>query len=153
MGSATSGPITANPAGGFDWTFEASFPWEALQETPADILARDGIFGFGVAYNDDDDACDVTPSTCGPPPGTTCGTSPKRSRTFSSSTHRRPWPVTTTAMGSRCGRLRGVAQTRVRTVATQPATTPGAELWQHVGAGAGSAEPLLLNRPHSGCCS
>jgi hypothetical protein len=55
MGSATSGPITANPAGGFDWEFEASFPWEALEETPADILARDGIFGFGVAYNDDDD--------------------------------------------------------------------------------------------------
>jgi hypothetical protein len=54
-GNATSGPITANPAGGFDWTFEASFPWEALEETPADILARDGIFGFGVAYNDDDD--------------------------------------------------------------------------------------------------
>jgi hypothetical protein len=55
MGSATSGPVTANPAGGSDWTFEASFPWEALQETTADILARDGIFGFGVAYNDDDD--------------------------------------------------------------------------------------------------
>jgi hypothetical protein len=57
MGSATSGPITANPAGGFDWSFEASFPWEALEETPADILAapRNGIFGFGVAYNDDDD--------------------------------------------------------------------------------------------------
>jgi hypothetical protein len=55
MGSATSGPITPNPAGGFDWTFEASFPWEALDETPADILARNGIFGFGVAYNDDDD--------------------------------------------------------------------------------------------------
>jgi hypothetical protein len=55
MGSATSGPITENSAGGFDWTFEASFPWEALEETPADILARDGIFGFGVAYNDDDD--------------------------------------------------------------------------------------------------
>jgi hypothetical protein len=55
MGQATSGPVTMNPAGGFDWTFEASFPWEALEETPADILARDGIFGFGVAYNDDDD--------------------------------------------------------------------------------------------------
>jgi hypothetical protein len=55
QGMATSGPITANPAGGFDWTFEASFPWEALEETPADILARDGIFGLGVAYNDDDD--------------------------------------------------------------------------------------------------
>jgi hypothetical protein len=55
MGSATSGPITMNPAGGFDWSFEASFPWEALEETPADILARDGIFGLGVAYNDDDD--------------------------------------------------------------------------------------------------
>jgi len=55
MGSATSGPITANPAGGFDWAFEASFPWEALEETTADILARDGIFGFGVAYNEDDD--------------------------------------------------------------------------------------------------
>jgi hypothetical protein len=56
QGSATSGPVTANPAGGFDWTFEASFPWEALEETPADILAapRNGIFGFGVAYNDDD---------------------------------------------------------------------------------------------------
>jgi hypothetical protein len=55
MGQATSSPVTENPAGGFDWTFEASFPWEALEETPADILARDGIFGFGVAYNDDDD--------------------------------------------------------------------------------------------------
>jgi hypothetical protein len=55
MGSATSGSITPNPAGGFDWSFEASFPWEALEETPADILARNGIFGFGVAYNDDDD--------------------------------------------------------------------------------------------------
>jgi hypothetical protein len=55
MGKATSGPITANPAGGFDWEFEASFPWEALEETPADILARDGIFGLGIAYNDDDD--------------------------------------------------------------------------------------------------
>ena len=55
MGSATSSPVTANPAGGFDWSFEAAFPWEALEETPADILARDGIFGFGVAYNDDDD--------------------------------------------------------------------------------------------------
>jgi hypothetical protein len=57
MGSATSSPVTANPAGGFDWSFEASFPWEALEETPADILAapRNGIFGFGVAYNDDDD--------------------------------------------------------------------------------------------------
>jgi hypothetical protein len=58
MGSATSGPITENPAGGFDWTFEASFPWEALEETPADILARNGIFGFGVQYNDDDDRGD-----------------------------------------------------------------------------------------------
>jgi hypothetical protein len=57
MGRSTSSPVTANPAGGFDWTFEASFPWEALEETPADILAapRNGIFGFGVAYNDDDD--------------------------------------------------------------------------------------------------
>ena len=55
QGSATSGPITVNPAGGSDWTFEASFPWAALQETTTDILARDGIFGFGVAYNDDDD--------------------------------------------------------------------------------------------------
>ena len=54
MGHATSGPVTANPAGGFDWTFEASFPWEALEETPADILARGGIFGLGVAYSDDD---------------------------------------------------------------------------------------------------
>jgi hypothetical protein len=58
MGSATSGPVTANPAGGFDWTFEASFPWEALEENPTGeggILERGGIFGFGVAYNDDDD--------------------------------------------------------------------------------------------------
>jgi hypothetical protein len=54
-GSATSSAVTANPAGGFDWSFEASFPWEALEETPADILARNGIFGLGVAYNDDDD--------------------------------------------------------------------------------------------------
>jgi cellulose/xylan binding protein with CBM9 domain len=55
MGMATSGPITTNPAGGFDFTFEASFPWTALEETPADILARGGIFGLGVGYNDDDD--------------------------------------------------------------------------------------------------
>jgi hypothetical protein len=57
MGSATSSAVTANPAGGFDWSFEASFPWEALEETPADILAapRNGVFGLGVAYNDDDD--------------------------------------------------------------------------------------------------
>ena len=73
MGSATSGPVTANPAGGFDWTFEASFPWTALEETPADILARDGIFGFGVAYNDDDELLGVIrrrarTSTCGPRP-------------------------------------------------------------------------------------
>jgi hypothetical protein len=56
MGSATSGPVTANPAGGFDWTFEASFPWTALEETPANILTEQGgIFGLGVSYNDDDD--------------------------------------------------------------------------------------------------
>jgi cellulose/xylan binding protein with CBM9 domain len=55
-GSATSSAVTTNPAGGFDWSFEASFPWEALEETPANILGtRGGVFGFGVAYNDDDD--------------------------------------------------------------------------------------------------
>jgi hypothetical protein len=63
MGQATSGPVTVNPEGGFDWTFEASFPWTALEETPADILLRDGIFGFGVAYNDDDFTLGEHPST------------------------------------------------------------------------------------------
>jgi hypothetical protein len=63
LGSATSGPITGSVENGFDYTFEASFPWTALQETPADILARGGIFGFGVAVNDDDFAGGVAPST------------------------------------------------------------------------------------------
>jgi hypothetical protein len=39
------------------WTFEAAFPWEAIEDTPASIQAR-GSMGFGVAVNDDDDAYD-----------------------------------------------------------------------------------------------
>jgi hypothetical protein len=35
------------------YSFEVSFPWEALEETPANILAR-GEFGFGVQVNDSD---------------------------------------------------------------------------------------------------
>jgi hypothetical protein len=36
------------------YSFEVSFPWEALEDTPANILNR-GAFGFGIAVNDDDD--------------------------------------------------------------------------------------------------
>jgi hypothetical protein len=36
------------------YSFEASFPWTALEETPANIQAR-GSFGFGIGINDDDD--------------------------------------------------------------------------------------------------
>ena len=36
------------------YTLEVAFPWEALEETPANIRAR-GQMGFGVAVNDDDD--------------------------------------------------------------------------------------------------
>ncbi|MCA9184097.1 MAG: hypothetical protein KDA99_00710, partial [Planctomycetales bacterium] len=37
------------------WTFEAAIPWTLLFDTPANIIAtRDGDFGFGVAYNDND---------------------------------------------------------------------------------------------------
>jgi hypothetical protein len=36
------------------YTLEVAFPWEALEETPANIIAR-GEMGFGVAVNDDDD--------------------------------------------------------------------------------------------------
>jgi hypothetical protein len=35
------------------YAFEVAFPWEALEESPENILAR-GSFGFGVAVNDDD---------------------------------------------------------------------------------------------------
>ena len=36
------------------YSFEVAFPWEALEETPENILAT-GEFGFGVAVNDDDE--------------------------------------------------------------------------------------------------
>jgi hypothetical protein len=36
------------------YSFEVAFPWEALEETPQNIIAR-GEFGFGIAVNDDDD--------------------------------------------------------------------------------------------------
>ncbi len=36
------------------YTLEVAFPWEALEDTPANIIAR-GSMGFGVAVNDDDD--------------------------------------------------------------------------------------------------
>ena len=39
--------------GGVFYTFEVAFPWEALEESTENILAR-GSFGFGVAVNDDD---------------------------------------------------------------------------------------------------
>ena len=35
------------------WSFEVAFPWEALEETPDNILAR-GDMGFGIAVNDTD---------------------------------------------------------------------------------------------------
>ncbi len=35
------------------YTLEVAFPWEALEETPGNIVAR-GAMGFGVAVNDDD---------------------------------------------------------------------------------------------------
>jgi hypothetical protein len=37
------------------YAIEVAFPWNALEETPDNILARGGEFGFGVAVNDDDD--------------------------------------------------------------------------------------------------
>ncbi len=39
------------------YTLEVAFPWAALEETPAGIMAR-GEMGFGVAVNDDDDGGD-----------------------------------------------------------------------------------------------
>ena len=36
------------------YNLEVSFPWEALDETPENILAR-GDMGFGIAVNDDDE--------------------------------------------------------------------------------------------------
>ncbi len=39
--------------GGVFYSFEVAFPWEALEESPDEILAR-GSFGFTVAINDDD---------------------------------------------------------------------------------------------------
>ena len=35
------------------YSFEVAFSWDALEETPEDIIER-GSFGFGVAVNDDD---------------------------------------------------------------------------------------------------
>lgn len=57
--------ITVNPDGSGTWTFEVAFPWTALEETPADIIARQspsgGGMGFGIAYNDDDFEQETTP--------------------------------------------------------------------------------------------
>jgi hypothetical protein len=36
-----------------NYSFEFAFPWAALEETPANIIAR-GEMGFGIALNDDD---------------------------------------------------------------------------------------------------
>lgn len=45
--------VDANGEGG-GWRLEVAFPWESLDETPQDIIAR-GTFGFSLAYNDDDE--------------------------------------------------------------------------------------------------
>ena len=42
----------ADPA--YTYTLEAAFPWEAIEETPENIIAN-GEMGFGIAVNDDDD--------------------------------------------------------------------------------------------------
>jgi hypothetical protein len=52
QGEDVGGMVTDDDSGFY--SFEVSFPWEALEETPANILAR-GEFGFGIAINDDDD--------------------------------------------------------------------------------------------------
>jgi hypothetical protein len=52
QGADTGGMVwTESP--GF-YSFEVAFPWESLEETPANIQER-GSFGFGIAINDDDD--------------------------------------------------------------------------------------------------
>jgi hypothetical protein len=52
QGADTGGMVwTEDP--GF-YSFEVAFPWEALEDTPANIMER-GSFGFGIAINDDDD--------------------------------------------------------------------------------------------------
>lgn len=43
----------ASVVDGSNYSFEFAFPWEALEETPANIIARGGM-GFGIAMNDDD---------------------------------------------------------------------------------------------------
>jgi hypothetical protein len=40
------------------FTLEAEFPWEAIEDTPANIMGRPLGMGFGVAVNDDDDDFD-----------------------------------------------------------------------------------------------
>jgi hypothetical protein len=60
----TEGDITQYPQGAdvgasvivndTNYSFEFAFPWEALEETPANIIERGGM-GFGIAVNDDDD--------------------------------------------------------------------------------------------------
>jgi hypothetical protein len=52
QGEDVGGMVTDDESG--TYALEVSFPWEALEETPANILAR-GDFGFGIAVNDDDD--------------------------------------------------------------------------------------------------
>jgi hypothetical protein len=52
QGEDVGGMVTNDETRSF--SFEVAFPWEALEETPADILTR-GAFGFGVGVNDDDD--------------------------------------------------------------------------------------------------
>ncbi len=52
QGSDTSTTTIAEDGSG--WTFEGAFPWTSLEDTPNEIIARGG-FGFGLAYNDDDD--------------------------------------------------------------------------------------------------
>jgi hypothetical protein len=49
--SDTSATVVIDPT---HYSFEAAFPWTALEETPANIQAR-GEMGFGIAVNDDDD--------------------------------------------------------------------------------------------------
>ena len=58
QGADESQIVTAGDDAGGAYTFEAAFPWEALEETTDNILARDGEFGFGMAINDNDFAAD-----------------------------------------------------------------------------------------------
>ena len=57
QGDDTSVNVTTDDApidSALAYSFEVAFPWDALEETPDNILANGGEFGFGVQANDSD---------------------------------------------------------------------------------------------------